>query len=86
MAREQLRDGLRAFDQMMQIFPEAFPIERKDSLLARSLLQRHPALSPRDAIHAATVLNHDLEAIVSADRAFDQVSEIKRLDPLELYP
>jgi hypothetical protein len=30
-------------------------------------------------------LNHDLEAIISADRAFDQLSEIKRLDPLELY-
>ena len=85
-ARRQLPDGLRAFDQMMKMFPEAFPIGREDSLLARSLLQRHPALSPRDAIHAATVLNHDLEAIISADRAFDQLSEITRLDPLELYP
>jgi predicted nucleic acid-binding protein len=85
-ARQQLRDGLRAFDQMMKMFPDAFPVERKDSLLARALLQHHPALSPRDAIHAATVLNHDLEAIISADRAFDQISEIKRLDPLELYP
>jgi predicted nucleic acid-binding protein len=84
-ARRQLPDGLRAFDLMMKIFPEPFPIERKDSLAARSILQRHPDLSPRDAIHAATVLNNGLEAIISADRAFDQVTEIRRLDPLELY-
>jgi predicted nucleic acid-binding protein len=85
-ARRQLHDGLRAFDQMVKLFPEPLPIERTDSLLARSLLQRHPALSPRDCIHAAVVLNHGLDAIISADRSFDQVSEIKRLDPLELHP
>ena len=85
-SRRQLQDGLHAFDLMMKIFPEPFPIERRDSLTARFILQRHPVLSPRDAIHAAVVLNHNLEAIVSADRAFDEVTEIKRLDPLELYP
>ncbi len=85
-ARRQLEDGLRAFDLTMKIFPDPFPIDRKDSALARSLLERHPVLSPRDCIHAAVVLNHNLEAIISADRAFDEVTEIKRLDPLELYP
>ncbi len=85
-ARRQLHDGLRAFDQMLKIFPEPLPIERGDSLLARSILRRHPTLSPRDAIHAAVVLNHGLEAIISADRAFDEITEIKRLDPLELHP
>jgi predicted nucleic acid-binding protein len=85
-ARRQLTDGLRAFDRMLKVFPEPYPVEREDSVLARLLLERHPTLSPRDAIHAAVVLNHGLEAIVSADRAFDQVTEIKRLDPLELYP
>lgn len=85
-ARRQLQDGLRAFDLMMKIFPEPYSVEKKDSQAARSILERHPNLSPRDAIHAAVVLNHDLEAIVSADRAFDQVAEIRRLDPLELYP
>lgn len=84
--RRQLRDGLRAFDLMVKIFPEPFPIERKDSLVARSILERHPDLSPRDAIHAAVVLNRGLEAIVSADRAFDELTEMTRLDPLELYP
>ena len=85
-ARRQLADGLRAFDSALKAFPEPFPVETQDSTLARSLLQRHPRLSPRDCIHAAVVLNHGLEAIISADRAFDEISEIKRLDPLELYP
>ncbi len=85
-ARRQLDDGLRAFDQMLKIFPEPFPIERRDSLAARAILQRYPVLSPRDAIHAAVVVNHNLEGIITADRAFDEVREIRRLDPLELYP
>ena len=85
-ARRQMADGLRAFDRMLKAFPEPFPVERADSTLARSLLERHPRLSPRDCIHAAVVLNHGLEAIISADCAFDQITEIKRLDPLELYP
>ena len=50
------------------------------------MLEAYPQLEPRDAIHAAVVLNHGLEAIISADRAFDEITEIKRLDPLELHP
>jgi hypothetical protein len=35
--------------------------------------------------HATAVVRTGLEAIISRPR-FDEISEIKRLDPLELYP
>jgi predicted nucleic acid-binding protein len=72
--------------RLLILFPTPLPVSGEIIAAARDILAAHPQVEPRDAIHAAVVLNHDLEAIISADRAFDQLSEIKRLDPLELYP
>jgi len=41
-------------------------------------------IKPRDAIHAATALENGIEIIVSYDRDFDKLEEIKRLDPRSL--
>lgn len=84
--RKRLEAGLDYLDRLLVLFPAPFPVTRETITTARHILASRPRLDPRDAIHAAIVLNHNLEAIVSADRAFDEVSEIKRLDPLELYP
>jgi predicted nucleic acid-binding protein len=78
--------GLRVFDALLRVFPAPLPIAREETVIARTLMGGYSWLHSRDAIHAAVVLNHGLEAIISADRAFDEISEIKRLDPLELYP
>jgi predicted nucleic acid-binding protein len=83
--RGERKRGLSTFDDLLLTFPAPIPVERDDIIGARVLMERHDRLSARDCIHAAVVLNHGLEAIVSADRAFDEITEIKRLDPLELY-
>lgn len=44
-----------------------------------SLIERY-GLSPRDAVHAATCLENGISSIVSADKDFDAVKELKRLD------
>ncbi len=50
-------------------------------LLAKSLaVMRGYRLDPRDSIHAASAMKEDAEAIVSTDRHFDRVKEIKRRD------
>ena len=38
-------------------------------------------LGGRDAVHAATALQHGLAAIISPDRAFDEIPGLLRLDP-----
>jgi predicted nucleic acid-binding protein len=47
------------------------------------LVERYPELSARDLIHVATCLEEGITAIVSPDRGFDTVSEIRRVDPSE---
>ena len=84
--RGRLERGLDYLDRLLVLFPMPFPVTGETVTTARDILADHPQLEPRDAIHAAVVLNHDLEAIISADRAFDEMTEIKRLDPLELHP
>lgn len=46
-----------------------------------ALLGRHPGLSVRDAVHAATMLGSGITRIVSVDRAFDKIPGIHRLAP-----
>ena len=40
-------------------------------------------LGPNDRLHVGTCLAHGIDTIVSADRAFDGVREIRRVDPLD---
>jgi len=50
-------------------------------LLASALaIMRRYRLDPRDSIHAATALNEGAEIIVSVDKHFDRVREIRRRD------
>lgn len=41
------------------------------------------ALGPNDRLHAGTCVAHGIDTIVSADRAFDGLREIRRVDPLD---
>jgi predicted nucleic acid-binding protein len=36
-----------------------------------------------DRVHAGTCLAHDIATIVTADRGFDAVAELRRVDPLD---
>lgn len=47
------------------------------------LFEQVPRLHARDCLHAATALNREIPAIVSPDRAFDDVPGLRRLDPID---
>jgi uncharacterized protein len=55
-----------------------------DVLLAADLAGRGLGLSARDLIHWSVMSRAGVEAIVTADRGFDRVSEVRRLDPIAL--
>lgn len=59
------------------------PLREDDVLRASSLADRYPSLSSRDLVHLAVILRLGAGAVVSADRDFDQVAEIRRLDPAD---
>ena len=67
-----------------QCVPNALPIVWDDMELAMKLLHRYNGLKPRDAIHAAVMLNHAITRICSADQDFDRIKEIERIDPLTI--
>lgn len=83
-ARGERAFGLAIFDILMDIFHDPLPIERSEIVLSRQILERYPALSPRDAIHAAVVSTQHLEGIVTTDSAFAQVSGLTVYDPVAL--
>lgn len=60
------------------------PITEADVRDALDVLTPAPTsgLKPRDAIHAATMRAHGLSQIISADRDFDRLSFVTRIDPL----
>lgn len=82
--RKRLERGLLYLDRLLVLFPTPFPVTRTTIITAREVLARHPRLDPRDAIHAAVVIAHDLEGIISTDRGFDAIAGVTRFDPKDL--
>ncbi|MBK35425.1 MAG: hypothetical protein CME26_07840 [Gemmatimonadetes bacterium] len=60
------------------------PITRTDLLTATTLYATSTDLSARDAVHVATMRNDGIESMISADKDFDRVDGIRRLDSTEV--
>ena len=74
--------GVELVEGLLHIFPQSFTISTVEIEIACMLLNKYERLNARDALHAAVVINYNLEAIVSFDKHFDSLSEIKRLEPI----
>jgi predicted nucleic acid-binding protein len=66
---------------VLSLFPDLLPVRRQEMEVACELVAGDPELPPRDAVHAATMLNHGLVTLVSADPHFDRVPGLERLTP-----
>ena len=73
--------GIALVNHVIQIIPVILPVEKGDVLLASDLLKEHQSLEPRDAIHAAIMLNHGMTQLYSYDHHFEAVAGLKRLEP-----
>jgi predicted nucleic acid-binding protein len=58
-------------------------VSAADMELALDLWCGHEQLDMRDAIFAAQALNRDIDAILSADRGFDGIPGLQRIDPAD---
>lgn len=71
--------GIRLFDDFYRIMlGRILPVEGADVYSARTLCQRYAHLSPRDLIHLAVAVRHQVPEILTADRGFDSVTEVRR--------
>ena len=74
------RDAIApAFEALLAVVDEVFPIELADVERARDVLLAAPQLSARDAVHAAVMQRRGVEAILTFDAAFDALPGIRRL-------
>ncbi|MGH9198569.1 MAG: type II toxin-antitoxin system VapC family toxin [Acidimicrobiia bacterium] len=68
-----------AFDAVLNIVDEVFPVDRADVELARDILLARWHLSARDALHVAVMQRQGVKRILSFDAGFDEVPGITRI-------
>lgn len=74
------RDAIQpAFDALLGIVDELYPMDLADIQRAKQQLLRTTTLSARDALHLAVMQRHGITRILSFDRGFDGVSGVQRL-------
>jgi predicted nucleic acid-binding protein len=54
-----------------------------DEIFARALALPDTRLGANDRVHVATCLANGIDTILSADRGFDAVEHLRRIDPLD---
>lgn len=54
-------------------------VKPRHMVTALDLMERHPRLQPRDALHAAVAMDAGVYSIVSSDPDFDAIPELERV-------
>ena len=62
------------------LFPEFLPVTGAVMDQAERLVDSHPNLSARDAVHVAVVIAYNLEGICTFDGDFDQIPGCERVE------
>ena len=78
--------GIRIARLTLDAFAPVLPITHATMRRSMDLVERYPTLSARDVIHVATCIQEGISEIVTPDRGFDQVVEIRRIDPTAFAP
>ena len=74
------RDAIQpAFDAVLGLVDEIFPIELDDVQRAKTIVLGRHSISARDAIHLAIMQRHRIERILSFDRGFDEFPAVQRI-------
>jgi predicted nucleic acid-binding protein len=68
-----------AFDVLLGIVDEVFPIDLASVERAKTIIYGKPKLSARDAIHLAAMEHHGVTRIMSFDAGFDAFPGVTRL-------
>lgn len=93
LVKEYLHVLLRRGVDRQHVANEAAAIGRQCTLhgfdaqvltLTLTLLRTNDHLGARDAVHAATALTHGIDAVLSADRVFDGIDGLRRVDPTDV--
>lgn len=74
------RDAIQpAFEALLGVVDEVFPIDLSGVERARTILLGSVTLSARDALHVAVMKKQGVDRILSFDRGFDEFPGIARI-------
>lgn len=79
VAIDRRQDIQPAFDALLGLVEEVYPIERADAERARVLVSGKRRLSARDAIHVAVMERNAIKRVMSFDSDFDSVPGLNRI-------
>ena len=68
-----------AFDALLGVVDEVFPIEAEDVQRARDVMMGMGKLSARDALHVAVMKRRGVARVLSFDAGFDAVGWVERV-------
>jgi hypothetical protein len=68
-----------AFEALLAVVDEVFPVEIGDVERAKEILLAIREVSARDALHAAIMERHQLEGVLTFDAGFDRLPGVKRI-------
>lgn len=81
-ARGRLESARTVYEAATDICDEILPVTERQTARALEVLVEHPGLPARDALHVATMETHGIERLLSADREFDRIETVERVNPL----
>src|ERR1700722_16677352 len=67
------------YDLFVEVCPVVLGVTLADPDRARDLVARAVGPSARDAVHAAVMLNNDIEWIATFDAGFDDIAGVRRM-------
>ena len=68
------------YDLFARLCPVIFPVTLADTDRAKDVVKTVSAVSVRDAVHAAVMLNNDVTRIATFDTGFDKVPGVRRIE------
>jgi predicted nucleic acid-binding protein len=71
------------YHSAVRLCTEVLPVAESHTARALELLLNYPGISPRDAIHIATMEGAGIRQILSTDTDFDGFKEVSRIDPAD---
>ena len=80
-AAGRCKDGRRIYDLARRLVVTVLPITAEVTDQARAIMEGHPRLMARDALHAAVCRIARAEAICSYNADLDAIAGLRRLEP-----
>jgi len=79
----QTKIGIEMARNALDIIHMVWPIEKDDLEITLQLFKEYNFLNPRDSIHIASMIKNNVKEMISADRHFDKIEKVSRIDPLD---